>query len=142
MNADTAVTASFTATSSPPTCANTPSLCPPPPTCTSTPSLCPPSNEIELGSAVPQGSKIALKAIVPGAGTIVATGKNLVAFHGAARGPGSVTLKLKLTGGGKKLLRKKGRLKVKVKVVFTPTGGTPGAATKSVTFKSKARKAK
>jgi Divergent InlB B-repeat domain len=130
MSADTTVTATFTAN---------PVLGPPSPaTCPADPSKCPPpSNEVKAGSAKQQGSAIALKVIVPGAGAVSASGKNLITAKGTAKAAGTLTLKLKLTSAGKKQLQKKGKLKIKVKIVFTPTGGTAGSAIKTVTFKSK-----
>jgi phosphodiesterase/alkaline phosphatase D-like protein len=127
------------------TCATKASLCPAPPppaTCATNPALCPPapSNAITLGAAKQQGPDVALKVTVPGAGTLVATGKNLVKANGSAKAAGPVTLKLKLTNAGKKALKKKGKLKVKVTIVFTPTGGSPGASTKTVTFKTSPKK--
>jgi hypothetical protein len=100
----------------------------------------PPSNVAQPGAAKAQGETIALKVTVPGPGTLKATGKNLATANATAKGAGVVTLKLKLTSAGKKALKKKGKLKVKVKIVFTPVGGTPGTTTKTVTFKSKAKK--
>ena len=50
-----------------------------------------------------------------------------------ATAAGAVKLNLKPTGAGKKSLKKKGKLSFKLKVTFTPTGGT--AATQQ--FKGK-----
>jgi hypothetical protein len=118
-------------------------------TCETDAALCPPpngggggggsapNNVATPGAAKPQGQAIALKVTVPGAGSLLATGKNMVSAKGTAKAAGTVTLKLKLNSAGKKQLKKKGKVKVKVKIVFTPTGGTPGTTTKSVTFKKK-----
>jgi hypothetical protein len=48
---------------------------------------------------------------------------------------GIVTLSLKPTGAGKKALKKKGKLKVKVRFTFTPTGGQASTLEKSITAK-------
>jgi hypothetical protein len=54
--------------------------------------------------------------------------------HAAAAGP--VTIAVKLSGAGKALLAKKGKLSVPVSIGFTPDGGTPGILqVKHVTFK-------
>ena len=130
IEAVTAVTATFNSNPIEKSCANTPSLCPPPP----------PSNEVKLGSIKQQGEAISLKVTVPGAGSVSATGKNLKTAKVATKGAGSTTLKLKPSGAGKKLLKKKGKLKVKVTIEFTPTGGPPGTTTKTVTFKAQGKK--
>jgi hypothetical protein len=44
---------------------------------------------------------------------------------------------IKPTAAGKKVLRRKGRLRVKVRLTFTPTGGAPRSQIKSVTLKVK-----
>jgi hypothetical protein len=132
IEAATVVTATFTAKpAEPKTCATDPSLCPAPP----------PSNVAKPGAAKQQGEGVDLKVTVPGAGTLVATGKNMVKAKVSAKASSTVKLKLKLTSAGKKQLKKKGTLKVKVKVVFTPPGGTPGTTTKTVTFKAEGGKA-
>jgi hypothetical protein len=53
-----------------------------------------------------------------------------------------VTVRVKLSRAGKKKLReaKDHRVKVKVKVNFTPTGGEPQTVFKIVTFKGAGRR--
>jgi hypothetical protein len=135
INATTVVTATFNAkpVAEPPpkTCGTDPTLCPP---------LLPPSNVVKLGTAKPQGTSIALKLTVPGAGSLVATGKNLVKATASPKGAGVATLMLKPSKTGKKLLQETGKLKVEVKIVYTPAGGFPGTAKVTITFKSKAKK--
>jgi hypothetical protein len=58
----------------------------------------------------------------------------------ASGGPGLTDIKLKLTGAAKKKLNATGKVKVKAKIVFTPTGGT--AATQLRTLKVKKPPAK
>jgi hypothetical protein len=48
---------------------------------------------------------------------------------------GIATLSLKPTGAGKKAIKKKGKLKVKVRFTFTPTGGSASTLEKSITAK-------
>ncbi len=50
---------------------------------------------------------------------------------------GTFKLRLKPSAAAKRLLRKKGKLKVKVKLTFSPTGGTPKSSTRTVTLKLK-----
>ncbi|MFL5898199.1 MAG: IPT/TIG domain-containing protein, partial [Solirubrobacterales bacterium] len=126
MNADTVVTAIFSADAVAPTCANTPSLCPPDSKVL-----------VTLVTAKAKGEVVLLKVTVPRSGALTATGKGIVKTKGTATAPGTVTLRLKLTGSGRKQLQRKGKLKVNVKIVFTPTGGSPGTSTKTVTFKAK-----
>lgn len=49
--------------------------------------------------------------------------------------PGAVKVPLLPTKAGQKVLNAKGRLKVKLKVTFTPTGGVPNTETFTVTLK-------
>jgi hypothetical protein len=52
--------------------------------------------------------------------------------------PGKVTVKIKPSKAGKAILRKKGKLKVKVRISFTPAGGTKSTtATKKIKLKLK-----
>ena len=53
---------------------------------------------------------------------------------------GPVKVKIRPSKAGKKALRRKGRLRVKVKLTYTPTGGTARSTTKRVTLKLKKRK--
>jgi hypothetical protein len=53
---------------------------------------------------------------------------------------GTNTLKLKLTGPALKTLKKKGKLKLKVKFNYTPTGGLPAAKTHTYTVKMPKKK--
>jgi hypothetical protein len=48
---------------------------------------------------------------------------------------GSVTLTVKPSSAARKLIAKRGKLKVKALITFTPTGGKPATHTTSVTFK-------
>lgn len=54
----------------------------------------------------------------------------------ASGGPGQVKLKLKLTGAAKKTLKANGKVKVKAKITFTPTGGTASTQVRSFTVKA------
>lgn len=74
-----------------------------------------------------------LTVSVPGAGTLSLSGKGVVTQ--AARrnsGAGSVKLLVKSKGTRMRTLDRTGKVKVKAKVTFTPTGGDPNAETKSV----------
>ena len=47
-----------------------------------------------------------------------------------------VTLTMKLTKAAKRKLTGKGKLKVRVKAVYTPTGGPPGSTTAKATLRT------
>lgn len=76
-----------------------------------------------------------LKVTLPGAGTLTATDakkkspKRIKKATVASAAAGTVTLKLKPTGAGKKALRNTGKLQFKAGLSFTPTGGTAGTQT-------------
>jgi ABC-type phosphate transport system substrate-binding protein len=53
---------------------------------------------------------------------------------------GTFNLALKPSAAAKKVLRKKGRLKVKLTLTYTPTGGEPKTSTSALTLKLKKRK--
>jgi IPT/TIG domain/Divergent InlB B-repeat domain len=97
----------------------------------------PPSNSVTPGAIKLSGTSASMTLIVPGPGTIVVSGKGVVGAKYHAKGAGPVQLKLALTSAEKKQLAKKGKVTVKVKIVYTPTGGSPGVMTKTITFKTK-----
>jgi hypothetical protein len=86
----------------------------------------PPSNAITLGKVKQLAKKgIATLAVeVPGPGELVASGPKVkaVTLDPSAAGEESVTVKP--TGKALTALKKRGKATVKVKLVFTPTGGT------------------
>jgi hypothetical protein len=133
LGADTSVTATFNRNQPSASCASDPFFCAPPS------DELEPSNRAKPGAVKQQGQDLALKVTVPGAGVVTASGDNLVKAHGTAKGTGTLTLTLKLTSAGRKQLQKRGKLKVQVKIVFTPYGGTPGMTTKTVTFRAKSK---
>lgn len=107
-----------------------PSQLPPPP---------PPSNVFSARpGAVKAGTGTATLGVsVPGPGSISASGKLIKTAKASVTAAGTSSLKLKLTGAGKKAMRRaRGhRLSVKVTIVYLPTGGTAGTIHKTVTFK-------
>jgi streptogramin lyase len=100
-----------------------------------------PSNPLVVGSTTldSAGTGAVLRVSVPGPGSILATGKYLKKVRASASGAGKVNLKLELTGAGRKALGKaKGdRLKVKVRITFTPSSGSAQTATQKVTFRAR-----
>jgi hypothetical protein len=110
---------------------------------TSTPPPLPPSNLISRGKLAlnkKRGTaKLAINVPGPGTLTAVAKGKgkakrlrNANLTVGAA---GTVKVPLNPNGVGKKVLNEKGKLKARIDVTFTPTGGTANTQTYEVTLK-------
>lgn len=102
----------------------------------------PPSNAIALGKPVLNRKKgtAKLPVTVPGAGTlkiadVKKTKKRVKSKTVQVSAAGTTRLPVKPTKLGRKALEAKGKLKVKVSVTFTPTGGFPGKRTKKLTLK-------
>jgi hypothetical protein len=111
---------------------------------------CPSS--ITLGKVKQKGTKVKVTATVPGAGTLkagsasnpglasqAATSKSslkTVTKTLTSTSPQQVVLTLKLTKAAKQKLALKGKLKLKVKAVYTPVGGPPGSQTKRTKLRS------
>jgi hypothetical protein len=97
----------------------------------------PPSSHFTVKAAIAKGAGATMQVGVPGAGTVSATGEQLKAVTATSKGPGVVTLKLKLTAAGMAQLRRSSshRLSVRVKIAYQPSGGTARTATKTVIFK-------
>ncbi|HVD40949.1 MAG TPA: hypothetical protein VNC16_08100 [Solirubrobacterales bacterium] len=102
----------------------------------------PPSNVVALGkpSFNKQKGTAKLPVAVPGAGTLTiadvkTTKRRIKAKTLTATGPGTLQLPVKPTKRARKILANKGKLKLKVAVTFTPTGGFPGTVTRKLTLK-------
>jgi hypothetical protein len=102
----------------------------------------PPSNAFVLGKPVLNKKKgtAKLPVTVPGPGTLTIadvkkTKKRVKAKTLAATAAGTLNLPVKPTSPARKTLKKKGRLKVKVAVTFTPTGGLVASVTRKLTLK-------
>jgi hypothetical protein len=96
-----------------------------------------PGNVFRLGAGTVKGSSGAVAVALPGAGTVVSTGKYLVKSTVKVKKAGSVSVQLRLTAAGKRALAKSrsGALKVKAQVRYTPTGGSGRTLSTSITFK-------
>ena len=104
------------------------------------------SKAVTLGKIKAKGTKVKVTATVPGPGTLSAGSANdpSLAAAGAKTKPllkavtetlssnstEQVALTLKLTKSAKQTLGQNGKLALKVKAVFTPTGGPSGSQTK------------
>jgi len=98
----------------------------------------PPSNVIKKGKLKLNKKKgtAKLKVTVPGPGVLsTALKKKVKKTTVNATAAGTVTLPLKAIGKGLKTLNKNGKLKLKLPVTFTPTGGTAGTQKFGLTLK-------
>ncbi|MEK6277153.1 MAG: PQQ-dependent sugar dehydrogenase [Actinomycetota bacterium] len=116
------------------------------PPSTSPASTLPPSNAFSFGKVKRNKRKgtATLTVIVPGPGTLVLTGKGLVKQRpsGASRAArivaktvsaaGKVKLKVRSKGKKKRTLNRTGKVKVKAKITYTPTGGDPNKKSKRI----------
>lgn len=107
-----------------------------------------PSNTLAFGKLKrnKQRGTATLTVFVPGPGTVVLTGKGLVKQRpGGASGAerfaaklvsaaGKVKLKVKSKGKKKRKLIHTGKVKVKPKLTYTPTGGKPNTEAKQITL--------
>jgi hypothetical protein len=120
---------------------------PPTPTASSTPTPAPTPARVVPGTV--ELTKVKLNkrkgtatvlAQVSGPGTLVLTGKGIVKAKGTSHGVGVVKLVVTTKGKAKKQLAKKGKVKVKAKVAFTPGGGgATVSTTKFVVLKKQLR---
>jgi adhesin HecA-like repeat protein len=102
----------------------------------------PPSNAITLGKPVLNKKKgtAKLPTTVPGAGTLTIadvkkTKKRIKAKTIQVSAAGTVNLPVRPTKSARKTLANKGRLKIKVAITFTPTGGFAATVTRKLTLK-------
>lgn len=101
----------------------------------------PPPNTFTFGKSVLNKKKgsAKLQVTVPGAGTLTIadvkkTKKRIKAKTTQTTG-GTLYLPVKPTKSARKVLQDKGKLKVKVAVTFTPTGGSAATQTRKLTLK-------
>ena len=91
---------------------------------------------LTLGKLTVSGARASLKVIVSGPGALSAAGSNLATTNADVRAAGTTTLPLGLSAAGKRILSKRGRLKVEVTLTFSPADGSKAAITsKAVLFK-------
>jgi hypothetical protein len=116
----------------------------------------PPSNVVAVGNARLNNKKgtAKLPVTVPGPGTLTVVDSNTVKSSAGAsaakKAPkrvkrakktataaGKVLLPITPTGAGRRILSEKHKLRVKLSVSFTPTGGIVGSKTKAIVLKLK-----
>jgi hypothetical protein len=115
----------------------------------------PPSNTITVGSKIVfKSGATVLSVTVPGPGILqvapsgagaraVAAKKKpalIKSVRVSVKKAGVVKVTLRPTKAGKKVLKKKKKITQKMRITFTPTGGTPNTKTKTITIKRKVRK--
>jgi hypothetical protein len=107
----------------------------------SSPPLVSPSNEFKRGKLNLNREKGTgtLAIDVPGSGTLTVVGKGkpkrIKRTTQSVPAGGTVKIPLKPTAAGRKALKAKGKLKTRIEVTFTPTGGTAATQTYKVTLK-------
>ena len=74
---------------------------------------------------------------MPGPGELDLAGKKVAPQSEQVLAAATVSLKVKMAGNAKKKLLDKGKLKAKLTITFTPTGGTGNAMPKTVKLKRK-----
>lgn len=118
----------------------------------------PPSNAIVVGKAKlnKKNGTAKLPVTVPGAGILTAVDARFASASSAAASAkkkrlvksatvtataaGTVNVPLKPTKAARKILAEKGKVKVRVSLTFTPTGGLPATTTVKVTLKKTLKK--
>jgi Tol biopolymer transport system component len=99
----------------------------------------PPSNHFTFGKLKLNKKKgtATLKVEVPGAGPLVLGGKGVNKAMVQAKGAGSVSLPVTAAGKAKAVLEELGKVKLALKVTFTPTGGIANTESMNGTLKKK-----
>lgn len=107
-----------------------------PPGQTGTPPYCVTPPIVKAVKTTPKTITITIKVDV--LGRVKVSGKGIRTKSVSVQ-PGSVKITVKLTPREKKLLNEKGKVKLKLKITHTPTGGSPVVKTTSVVVKKHTR---
>jgi len=110
-----------------------------PPAATNAGPATPPSAAISLSRAAadPKGGTSTLSVTVPGAGHLALSGEKVLATSVDTAAPGTVALTIRPKAKQRLALHRHGKLRVGVKVSFTPTGGATASAWRSVLLKAR-----
>ena len=97
-----------------------------------------PDNRFTITKTTVKATVATLTLKLPGVGKVTTTAAHTAAKTTTITKAGTRTVKVTLTKAGKKVLKKakSHRLKVTVRLKYTPTGGTAATLTKTVTFKT------
>ena len=93
---------------------------------------------VKLARATTSGPVATLRVKVSGKGRLTAGGKGLKKAAKATGKAGVYKLQLRLNAKAKKALNRKGKLRKKVRVTFTPTEGRASSLTRTLTFNTTA----
>ncbi|OJU82998.1 MAG: hypothetical protein BGO11_15610 [Solirubrobacterales bacterium 70-9] len=106
------------------------------------PAATPPVNVVATSRAAvdPKSGTALLSIAVPGAGQVTMAGKKTITQSVSVAGPSTVALTVKPNAKERRGLRKRGWLRVGVKIAYTPTGGTTAYTWRSVQLKAGAKK--
>ncbi len=96
-----------------------------------------PSNRFTIAKSAVKGAVATLTLKLPGVGKVTTSGAHTAAKTTTITKAGTRTVKVALTKAGKKSLAKakSRKLKVTVRVSFTPVGGTAASVSRTLTFK-------
>ena len=74
---------------------------------------------------------------VPSAGTLTATGRKIAKVQQKPTGAATLKLTIRAKGKAKRLLGEKGKAKVRAKIAFTPSSGTPVTKSRAIVLKKR-----
>ena len=96
----------------------------------------PPVGSVKVLGRSLHGTTITLKVATPAKGRILASGSDVRTVKRSVSKSGTYVLKLALTSSGKASLGKHQRLKLKIKMAFTPTSGEASSAAVTITVRT------
>jgi hypothetical protein len=106
----------------------------------------PPSNQFSVGKVKKnrRNGTAKLTVSVPGPGALTLTGKGVVtqrpaasAFSRQVSAAGAVKMLVKPKGKAKRKLNRTGKVKVRVAITYTPTGGSPNSQSKRLALRKR-----
>ncbi len=100
----------------------------------------PPVRKAPLGKVTAKlsstrAASLAVRVTLPGAGTVTVSGERVRAVRTTKKTEGAATLRLHLTAGATRSLRRHGRLRLPLRVTYKPTSGTSSSVSLSPTVK-------
>ena len=101
-----------------------------------------PNNRFTITKTTVKGTTATLTLKLPGVGKVTTSASRTVSKTTAITKAGTRTVKVALSKAGKKALKnaKSRRLKVSVRISYTPAGGTATTLTKTLTFKTRSKR--
>jgi hypothetical protein len=92
--------------------------------------------KITIAGHTAKGAAITLSIRVPGKGELVVSGASVKTLKGAVAKAGTYKLKPELTANERKLLKRRHHLKLKLRILFTPSTGKASSDITAVTVKA------